>query len=308
MVMIINFHKISLRDRGLLKEYLQTDHHSNCIFSFGNTLFWDPSHRMEYTIIDDILLFRTVYGHEIRYCTPDFKEKWECILEEIEEDAGRIGKRYRVSSLKREDVDAIMQWGASKYNLECRRDQCDYIYAVLDLVEMNGCKYVKKRNMINRFKKDNIWEYSALKPNHIELCRSFENKWLEDHLSANMHDTEYMQTLVMEKRAIDYALDHYEALDLSGGLITVNGACVAFTIGEKLNNSTFVQHFEKADRSIKGAYEMILREFSKETLLGSYSYLNREEDMGIDNIRASKLSYRPVCIYNKYTLRRKGFV
>lgn len=308
MVMITNYHKISLRDRDLLIEYLQTDHHSNCIFSFGNTLFWDPSHRMEYTIKDDILLFRTVYDHEIRYCLPDFRGKWEYILKEIEEDASRIGKRYRISSLKQEDVDAIMQWGASKYNMECRRDQCDYIYKVLDLAEMKGCKYVKKRNMINSFKKNNIWEYSAVDPNNIELCRSFENKWLAERLSVNMHDTEYMRTLVMEKRAIDYAVDHFETLDLSGGLITVNGACVAFTIGEKLNGSTFVQHFEKADRSIKGTHEMILREFTKEALLGRYSYLNREEDMGIDNIRASKLSYRPVCIYNKYTLRRKGIV
>ena len=62
-------------------------------------------------------------------------------------------------------------------------------------------------------------------------------------------------------------------------------------------------HFEKALAEIDGAYPMINREFSRHVLeiYPQVKYLNREDDMGLESLRRSKLSYHPEYILMKYT-------
>ena len=76
-------------------------------------------------------------------------------------------------------------------------------------------------------------------------------------------------------------------------------------IGGMINEDTFDVHFEKAEGSIQGAYPMVCREFVR-MLMAKYpnlKYINREDDMGLENLRRSKLSYKPLYLLKKYTAR-----
>lgn len=88
-----------------------------------------------------------------------------------------------------------------------------------------------------------------------------------------------------------------------GGALRVRGEIIAITLGEPLTADTFVVHFEKAYAEIQGAYPMINREFVKHELSG-YTYVNREEDLGVEGLRKAKLSYHPEIILNKGNLRK----
>ncbi len=81
-----------------------------------------------------------------------------------------------------------------------------------------------------------------------------------------------------------------------------NGQPVAFTMGEKLCSDTYVVHFEKAMADVEGAFQMVNREFVR-FILSKHPeivYINREDDMGSENLRKAKKSYYPEFLVEKY--------
>ena len=75
-------------------------------------------------------------------------------------------------------------------------------------------------------------------------------------------------------------------------MLRVDGRLAAFSIGEPICSNVFGVHIEKADTRYHGAYPAMAREFAAHFAM-DYTYLNREEDLGIAGLRKSKLSYYP---------------
>ena len=89
-----------------------------------------------------------------------------------------------------------------------------------------------------------------------------------------------------------------------GGIIKIEERIVALTLGERLSNDTFDIHFEKAFADVDGAYPMINQQFIIHEL-SDYTYVNREEDMGVEGLRRAKESYRPAYMAEKGILTKK---
>ncbi len=89
------------------------------------------------------------------------------------------------------------------------------------------------------------------------------------------------------------------------GVNTTKYKVMAFTFGEQLNEDTAVIHVEKADPDVNGAYTAINQAFVANTWQ-DMTYINREEDMGIEGLRKAKESYRPVKMIKKFTAIFKG--
>ena len=84
-------------------------------------------------------------------------------------------------------------------------------------------------------------------------------------------------------------------------IIKINDKIAAMTIGEKLNSNTFCVHIEKADTRYQGIYVGINNSFAK-SAASDCKFINREEDLGIEGLRRSKLSYHPEFILEKYEI------
>lgn len=182
------------------------------------------------------------------------------------------------------------------------RDYFDYIYLRENLALLKGKKYQSKRNHINNFKKQYVYEYIPITPDIVPQCLLLECKWYKSN-----HTDEDEEELSDERRSLTYALHHFDALGLIGGAIRVDGEIVAFSFGAPVNHNTFGVHVEKADVHYEGAYTVINQEFASH-LPEVYSYVNREEDLGIEGLRRAKLSYNPIILLEKSAaIKKPGF-
>jgi len=99
--------------------------------------------------------------------------------------------------------------------------------------------------------------------------------------------------------SIAFSVKEYEVLDFTFTNLFIchftrpTGKVVAVTFGEALTEDTVVVQIEKADFDIRSSYQMINQQFL-EHQWPDFTYVNRQEDLGIDGVRRSKLSYYPV--------------
>ena len=180
----------------------------------------------------------------------------------------------------------------NKYAFTETRSSFDYVYRVDDLARLPGKKYHAKRNHISYFEKNFDWQYEEITKENLSECIEMSRKWYA--MNADKEDIQ------AEAEVLNMAFDNYEVFNYVGGLIRVDGNIVAFTMGEKLNDSMFDTHFEKAFADIRGAYPMINREFARKTI-NAFEFVNREDDVGSEGLRKAKLSYHPAFLVEKFT-------
>lgn len=269
----------------------------NCDFSFANMCSWRFLYNSEYAVVDDFLLIRFWIEDNDRpvYMCPVGKGDMTCAVEFLEEDSLKHGHPLWLLGITPEGKAELENTFPDGFRYIPERNFFDYIYLRDDLVNLTGKKYQPKRNHINKFTKLYRYEYMPITPELVPECLELERKWYK----ANRTDDD-AEELSNERRSLTYALQHASELGLIGGSICVDHQIVAFSFGAPINKNTFAVHVEKADINFEGAYSMINREFAAH-LPEQYTYLNREEDLGIPGLRQAKQSYQPAILLEKYT-------
>lgn len=220
-------------------------------------------------------------------------------LEKLDAYAKDNGIALRFHSLSAMQKDTLETLWPGRFEFREVRDAGDYIYDANSLRTLKGKKLAAKRNHINRFLENHPdWTYERIDTDNIDEVKKMHNDWCA--LSACEED----KSLAQETCAVRCALRNFDALKLDGGLIRTGGKVIAFSIGDRLNESTYLVHIEKAFADIQGAYPMINQQFILHNADG-YSFVNREDDAGDEGLRKAKLSYRPVEIAVKFVATEK---
>lgn len=295
---MIRFKELTLSDKDKIQSYTLYSDRQNCDLVFANLCSWRFLYHTVWTEMDGFLVlkFRTEDGWA--YMLPVGHGDLKKVLADLMADARECGHPFRMFGICNDTMPEIELLMPEHFRFSIDRNYADYIYSRESLATLQGKKLQPKRNHINRFKNMYSYEYLPLSPDLVPECLALERKWFR----AN---TEHEQrALLAEKESMTYALKHLDRLDITGGVLCVEGNIAAFTFGAPVNQTTFDVCVEKADVSIEGAYTMINNEFVKH-LPEQYVYINREEDLGIEGLRAAKISYQPVCILEKYVAELK---
>lgn len=286
--------KIELEDRKLLDSYLLTKSDRTCDMVFPNIYLWSKKYQVGYEIVEDCLVFgeegRKEYNRSFPFGTEENKKK--AVLHFMRQ-AQRNNVEWFFNLVTESDFERLESWFPGCFTIKFNRDRADYVYETEKLVTLSGKKYHKKKNHVNKFRSlYPDWSYEAITDENVEECLEMAALWCE--LNGCSDDTDKNDEMCVTKRALCLLKE----LDLTGGLIRVNGKVVAFAIGEQLQEEMFCVHIEKALTEYQGAYPMINQQFALHAAL-DYQYINREEDTGLEGLRQAKESYRPVFLLKK---------
>lgn len=299
---MFDFREIKPEDKDWINEKLAISDFRGCEYSFANNLAWRRLNNTLITSHGDFYISCSFFDGQpfITFptgvvCDEQGREKYIKLFGELQKFMSDKGKPLIVSSVTSDNLSWIKDYYGQKIMVTADRDGFDYIYSAADLAELKGKKYHGKRNHIKRFKENN-WSIEPLTAEYFDECTAFAAEFY------NNNDSYDDFSAVVEQYAIHTYFSNFDMLGLKGAVLRLDGKIVGFTIGEKLNSDTFVVHIEKAVGEIQGSYPTICNEFVK-MYAADLKYVNREEDLGIEGLRKSKLSYHPEFLLEKYTVK-----
>lgn len=299
---MLAFRKIELSDKQLIDSYLQGNNYRSSDLCFCNLYCWQEKFKTEFTTTSEWLLIRfrdNVDGNS--YLLPIGKGDLKEVVNLLKQDSEKLGTRFQIRGLTQQMCNELQAVEPDRFTFNLNRSVSDYIYTSEKLIHLTGKKLQSKRNHINRFTKENNWSYKSLtnNPDLVKECHCMLQQWMID----NAEDKD--PSLVYDNIATKLMLENFEYFGLRGGVICVEGRMVAFSLGEPLTQDTFIVHVEKAmTENVHGAYAIINQQFVLHEA-AEFTYINREEDMGIESLRKAKLSYQPDILLEKFVAREK---
>lgn len=291
---MLEFKPIELSDRDSFREHLAADQPKASELTFTNLFMWRHRYCPAWSQHAGCLLivFRPKEGEPFGLQPVGAGDKKEA-LKALTAHLKELSPEPRVSRVCKGFVENFVD--ANGYEIQADRDNSDYVYLSKNLIKLPGNRYHRKKNHVNRFVKDNTFEYRSLDREVVNKFLDLQEDWCE------LKDCLDSPDLFDEDRAIYEALTNYEKLGFKGGAILIDSKVEAFSLGELLNHETAVIHVEKANPLITGLYAAINQMFC-EREWAHVKYVNREQDLGLENLRKAKESYYPDHMVDKFTL------
>lgn len=296
--MNLEFHDITLDTKPLIESFTKPWELECSDFSFTNLFIWGIGGKMQYAVKEDVLYIKLHFHGVPEYLwsplprlgqTGQYGDYVKTALDYLREQntvptLRSVGIRFK---------ELISQHCPALYiNPTPQAD--DYVYLSENMIGLKGKKLHGKRNHINKFMTlYPDFEYGNLDETMMDECMHIYNEWFDNK------DDEESKALADERKSVELALRHMTALGLTGGCIRLNGKIEAFTLGERLTKDMQLIHIEKANPSINGLYPMINQQYAIHNC-ADVTFINREEDMGLQGMRQAKRSYQPVRMIEKH--------
>lgn len=290
---MLQFREIELKDKQWADSRLAESNFRGCEYSFGNNIMWKSIYDMHVCDRQDFYYLENKYG----FMYPAGNGDIHALIEDTKRYCESQNKPFVFTSMNKASMEFLVEAYGDAVEVSTNRDLYDYVYTFEALSTLKGKKLHSKRNHLNRFQENN-WSYETITDKNIDECVAMSLQWCRQNECAEDDDKK------AEMCAANVGLKNYFDLQLKGGLLRVDGKIQAFSYGEPSASDTFVVHVEKAFTEYQGTYPAINYEMINHECEG-YTYINREEDTGAENLRKAKLSYRPEFLEEKFAVKFK---
>lgn len=289
---MFNFKTPEISDYDWAKEALKSKGPVGSEKGFATIYLWHHAFGTTISNYHDDLVIRYVDDEYFAYVLPLKSNNARELIDLAMEDAKTSNKKIMISDLYEDTIAILEKEYPNRFKIIETDYLHDYIYTAEKLAALPGRKLHRKRNHLTKFKRlYPDYQVFPLSKNDAPLVMEILNQWITEN--------DYPQDYEAEQTAIKRAMENFDTLGLCGAYITIENVPVSFVIAEKLNEETLDLHFEKALGKYDGLYAAINNEFAK-MMLGKFTYLNREEDLGLEGLRKAKQSYYPDILLKKY--------
>lgn len=289
----LKFCHVTNEDVGLLRHFFERYPSRSCDFTVGGVLLWNNFYKYSYAVVDDTLLLMGVWpGSDLHIfyapCGPMDLRTFKRLISNFCDNESLKG-----IIMLPEEYEPSEEGDGRPIDDMLMADWMEYLYDIEKFKKFPGKKMSKKRNHLNFFMSHySDKEFVEIDGSIADELIQFTEKFRDNHSKD--------ATSVYEANEIIEALKHYEQYPYFGIAIRVNGKIAAYTFGECIGD-TMIIHAEKADIEFGGIYQAIASEFALAVSekYPEVRYLNREDDMGSEDLRKSKLSYHPALFVAK---------
>ena len=283
------FRPIEKRDKPSLDRAFRENPPEISEFTFTNIYSWRDVYKFALSAVNGLIILRSDEAPTPKFFDPIGRGDVKAVISRVLKDFGGAFVRLPGSAKSLFDDDSRFTAGPDPNN-------ADYLYRANDLISLPGKKYDGKRNLIKKFKAAYEYEYIEIDGVIARDCLKFEEIW------CAIKNCDNVKGLDNERRAVREMLANFSEFGLMGGAIKVEGVICALAVGERLNPNTLVMHMLKAEPDKVGLYQTIMNEFLSRKGR-DFEYVNLEQDLGEEGLRRSKMSYHPVTMIKKYTIR-----
>ncbi|MBR0090662.1 MAG: DUF2156 domain-containing protein [Lachnospiraceae bacterium] len=265
-----------------------------CDFTIGGLFMWRDFYKMEYCVENDTFFSRLRDANDNYYYNLPLSANIEASLRALMDSAPDADGIIRFCTVP----EACLELFSASYNVQSSVKEynlADYLYLSETMCTLSGRKLSGQRNQIHQFERDHpSWSFAGIDGQNLSSVRDFflNEYHMAEHASACEKE---------ENEKVLEVLSHYDTYGLRGGVLSLDGHVIGFSIGEILGDTIYI-HIEKAAREIKGAYQLLTNQFLKLYCSENVMYVNREEDMGDEGLRKSKNAYHPLRVLKKYTV------
>ena len=294
----IEFRALTKEDKPLLDAYFRANYYENSHFNFTNLYMWREPFNVKITEENNVLYITSEWKGRLSALQPF------CDVSLYPEATRKLVAYIRAQNcpaciydIERGYADFLRSCSELDFDVKEDRDNYDYVYLAEKLITLSGRKLHSKKNHLNAFRREYpTAEYLPITDDIVTLCKLELNSWYKQHTNEDGSVDTFIE---YERKAILEVLNNFQDFGLKGGAIRLDNRIIAFTFGEYLNTDTAVIHVEKADPAVRGAYPAINQAFVEHEW-SHMTYINREEDMGIEGLRKAKESYRPEKLIEKF--------
>ncbi|MHB8623405.1 MAG: DUF2156 domain-containing protein [Sulfuricaulis sp.] len=296
----------TIEAKALFDRYIKLIEAPLSDYTFANNVIWLSQKSGFYQIIEDCFCLFSLNGHCLTMLLPP--------LGQPARQAAALDACFRIMDGYNPNpyfsiVEYVYRDFANTLDLDegrwlVERSLPDYIYRTQDLIQLKGNAYKTKRSEINQFRRVHPDHHlEQLGPKHWDGIRELINTWLRNRIKYMSGDliADFFYTVEQERQAIERALSHYDTLCLQGLCLFINNRLEGFTFGERITPTVANVLVEKTNFAIPGSAQYLFREFAKE--FSDCTFINVGDDLGLENLRRVKMSYRPALFGEKISLR-----
>ena len=181
--------------------------------------------------------------------------------------------------------------------IEEDRNNFDYLYSTEELALLKGNAFKRKRQSVSRFLRTypDAQAFVGTLDSERKNMAAILNVWY-DHRGVGLYN---------EQRAISRLCDSDRTHELLITVIRTGGSVVAFSIDAILPNAFALCYFAKADVNYIGVTEFLNERIAEYLMNQHVKTWNWEQDLGIEGLHRSKMSYRPQSFLKKFTISKR---
>jgi len=292
-----NFKKLELTDKEEVEKFTSKfSPYSD--FNFTSLWAWDTDGERMISELNGNLVVRFT---DYETCEPFLSFLGTTEPERTARELIRFAETSGISPVLRlVPEESIKDLSGSDLLAEEDRDNFDYIFSTSQLSTFRDVKYKTKKREVNKF--------LTLYPNIVFKSEKSINPILREHIISLLQKWTIKKEsnpeadnfgFEGEKKALRKILQ-MENKNLLIFTCFLNNNLIGFEIDEILPHKYAVAHFSKVDTLYRGINDFLNMKLSQYLNDEGFEFCNWEQDLGIENLRKSKISYCPVSFLKKY--------